>query len=91
MLEGGNSQLSSFFRRHALDSTASTFQSPQLTKENIQIMRYKTKAAEFYREQLQHHIQRIKERGPYKGRRRGNNNNGRALGTQTSNIETYST
>jgi hypothetical protein len=88
MLEGGNKQLSTFFERHGLDSASSSFQSPHLNRNNIQIMRYKTKAAEFYREQLLHHIQRINEKGVYKGRRR--NKNARTLGTQTSNIETYS-
>jgi hypothetical protein len=91
MLEGGNRQLQKFFQRHSLyldDSAApqQQFQSPHLTKDNVTTMRYKTKAALFYRQQLEHHVQDLKERGPYKGRRRQQT---RQLGSQTSNLETY--
>lgn len=84
MLEGGNRQLSTFFQRHALGRECSEFQSPQLTSENIASMRYKTKAALFYRQQLEHHIQHLISQGPYKGRRRTKR---RPLGTQASNLE----
>ena len=90
MMEGGNRQLHTFFQRHSLCLDSSTpqqqFQSPHLTKDNIITMRYKTKAALFYRQQLEHHVQDLKQRGPYKGRRR---QQGRPLGSQTSNVETY--
>ena len=90
MLEGGNRQLHTFFQRHSLCLDSSTpqqqFQSPHLTKDNIITMRYKTKAALFYRQQLEHHVQDLKQRGPYKGRRRQQR---RPIGSQTSNVETY--
>jgi alpha-amylase/alpha-mannosidase (GH57 family) len=54
MLEGGNEQLDSFFRRHAM--------SDMLGK------RYKTKAARFYREHLGKHVSTVKESGVYQGR-----------------------
>lgn len=84
MLEGGNRQLSSFFQRHALGRECSEFQSPHLTSENVSSMRYKTKAALFYRQQLDHHVHHLLSRGPYKGRRRTKR---RPLGTQTSALE----
>jgi Putative GTPase activating protein for Arf len=54
MLEGGNEQLDSFFRRHAM--------SDMLGK------RYKTKAARFYREHLGKHVSTVKDLGVYQGR-----------------------
>jgi hypothetical protein len=82
MLEGGNRQLSTFFQRHSLVEDAQ-FLSPQLNRDNIVGMRYKTKAALFYRQQLEHHCTNLIARGPYKGRRRKR----RPLGTQASNLE----
>jgi hypothetical protein len=70
MLEGGNQQLETFFERHSLLPTSKTFQSTQLNHTNISKMRYKTKAALFYRQQLGHHVQDLTSRGPYKGRKR---------------------
>lgn len=84
MMEGGNRQLSAFFQRHALGRECSEFQSPQLTSENVSSMRYKTKAALFYRQQLEHHVQHLLAQGPYKGRRRKKR---RQLGTQKSSME----
>lgn len=81
MLEGGNRQLESFFERHSLDMGASSFQSPQLNHSNVSKMRYKTKAALFYRQQLNQHVQDLISKGPYKGRRRKR----RLLGRQQSN------
>lgn len=83
MLEGGNRQLSTFFQRHRLAEDALEFQSPILNRDNIASMRYKTKAALFYRQQLDHHCTNLVSRGPYKGRRRRR----RPLGSQTSNLE----
>ena len=85
MMEGGNRQLSTFFQRHALGREDSEFQSPQLTAENVASMRYKTKAALFYRQQLDRHVQNLLKHGPYKGRRR--NTTRRPLGTQQSSID----
>lgn len=70
MLEGGNRQLETFFERHALLPTSEGFQSPQLSHDNISLMRYKTKAALFYRQKLEHHVQNLISRGPYQGRKR---------------------
>jgi len=84
MLEGGNRQLSAFFQRHALGRECVEFQSPQLNSQNVASMRYKTKAALFYRQQLHHHVQHLLQQGPYKGRRRTKQ---RPLGTQSSNLE----
>mmetsp|Transcript_349 Transcript_349/g.506 ORF Transcript_349/g.506 Transcript_349/m.506 type:complete len:192 (-) Transcript_349:445-1020(-) len=70
MLEGGNRQLETFFDRHSLLPTSEKFLVPQLSHDNISVMRYKTKAALFYRQHLDHHVVDIISRGPYKGRRR---------------------
>ena len=39
-----------------------------ITSENVLRLRYKTKAALFYRQQLQLHVTRVLEAGPYRGR-----------------------
>ena len=36
--------------------------------ENVTLMRYKTKAAMFYRQQLEKHVTKVVEAGPYRGR-----------------------
>lgn len=88
MLEGGNRQLSSFFQRHALGRECVEFQSPLLNSQNIACMRYKTKAALFYRQQLDHHVQHLLQQGPYKGRQRtAARTKRRPIGTQVSNLE----
>eukprot|EP00339_Tiarina_fusa_P016089 CAMPEP_0117014756 /NCGR_PEP_ID=MMETSP0472-20121206/11910_1 /TAXON_ID=693140 ORGANISM="Tiarina fusus, Strain LIS" /NCGR_SAMPLE_ID=MMETSP0472 /ASSEMBLY_ACC=CAM_ASM_000603 /LENGTH=222 /DNA_ID=CAMNT_0004718391 /DNA_START=71 /DNA_END=737 /DNA_ORIENTATION=- len=70
MLEGGNRQLQSFFQRHSLTTEAiAQFPSDTLTVDNIRSMRYKTKAALFYRKHLEHHVTNLIEQGNYKGRR----------------------
>ena len=61
MLEGGNEQLDNFFSRHAMD----------ITRENAKEMlgkRYKTKAAQFYRENLGIHVSQVQRSGIYQGR-----------------------
>jgi hypothetical protein len=75
MLEGGNGQLSKFYHRHQLDnSSASDSDSDTSTvdvrssNKDIISMRYKTKAALFYREQLCHHVSKVMEAGQYQGR-----------------------
>jgi Putative GTPase activating protein for Arf len=57
MLEGGNSQMKGFFERHDLGNA-----SPLLSK------RYHTKAAQFYKINLQKHVRRVTEHGEYQGR-----------------------
>lgn len=69
MLEGGNNQLKSFFTRHALcENTHEGKPGKMLTSENVTLMRYKTKAALFYRQQLDKHVGKILETWPYRGR-----------------------
>jgi hypothetical protein len=57
MLEGGNSQMKGFFERHDLGQA-----SPLVSK------RYHTKAALFYKINLQKHVRRVAELGEYQGR-----------------------
>lgn len=69
MLEGGNNQLQTFFTRHALcENTHQDKPGKTLTSENIKLMRYKTKAALFYRQQLEMHVGKVLKAGPYRGR-----------------------
>ena len=67
LLEGGNAQLSTFFERHAL-SQKSNLKSSVITKENVTRLRYKTKAAQFYRQQMEVHVTKVLDSGPYRGR-----------------------
>jgi len=82
MLEGGNAQVGGFFARNAL--TKPEFEKQELqqqqkqrpsrisiTADNVMSLRYKTKAALFYKNQLEAHVGRLLEdpsRRPYKGR-----------------------
>jgi hypothetical protein len=71
MLEGGNGQLSTFFSRHALSEDACQSDGNKrkvITKENVTRLRYKTKAAEFYRQQMELHVCSVLQSGPYRGR-----------------------
>jgi len=71
MLEGGNEQLQDFFMRHKLSEVyieESTSSSAKITKDNVRLMRYKTKAALFYRQQLNMHIRQVLDAGAYRGR-----------------------
>jgi len=52
MLEGGNRQLKGFFERHGL----------------VDELKYRTKAAMFYRDNLVGHVKRVAELGKYEGR-----------------------
>ncbi|CAB9503928.1 with coiled-coil, ANK repeat and PH domain-containing protein [Seminavis robusta] len=54
MLEGGNEQLTSFFDRHGMSG--------------MMDRRYQTKAALFYRSNLQKHVETVANAGEYKGR-----------------------
>lgn len=62
MLEGGNEQLSAFFRRHSLSPENGT------DAGSIVERRYRTKAAKFYREQLALHVDKVASQGRYQGR-----------------------
>jgi len=64
MLEGGNQQLDAFFERHALSTTCPTTN----RGENIVEIRYKTKAALFYRDNLAIHVNNVCSMGRYMGR-----------------------
>lgn len=71
MLEGGNGQIKDFFRRHKLgvdDNAIAENSRGLITKDNISLMRYKTKAALFYRQQLAMHVQQVMKAGVYQGR-----------------------
>eukprot|EP00522_Entomoneis_paludosa_P008077 CAMPEP_0172452442 /NCGR_PEP_ID=MMETSP1065-20121228/10103_1 /TAXON_ID=265537 /ORGANISM="Amphiprora paludosa, Strain CCMP125" /LENGTH=302 /DNA_ID=CAMNT_0013204497 /DNA_START=158 /DNA_END=1066 /DNA_ORIENTATION=+ len=113
MLEGGNAQLSDFFARHALcassfgghrlepaEQSATPHASRKaLNKSNVTRLRYKTKAALFYRHQMALHIDRLLQ-APYRGRelrrttatsnpptRRNGTNNNRRLDHCHSTLE----
>jgi Putative GTPase activating protein for Arf len=78
MLEGGNAQLLGFFSRHALtenavidsrkDSATKSSSASLITSENVRRLRYKTKAALFYRNQMEMHVANVLHAGPYRGR-----------------------
>lgn len=68
MLEGGNAQLQEFFERHSLCADSDLEKNNLLTRENVITMRYKTKAALFYRKQLRIHVANVLKSGVYKGR-----------------------
>lgn len=72
MLEGGNSQLAAFFDRHALTEQAArqrnTAAASVINEENVRRLRYKTKAALFYRIHMKKHVDHILAVGPYRGR-----------------------
>lgn len=66
LLEGGNAQLANFFARHQLTVRTAT----RWTPATVPRLRYKTKAAVFYRQQMELHVQRLLDAGPYRGRER---------------------
>jgi hypothetical protein len=68
MLEGGNTQLGTFFSRHNLSVESCPERTQGITKENVMKQRYKTKAAAFYRNQLVLHAAKVLGAGPYQGR-----------------------
>lgn len=68
MLEGGNNQLHDFFERHNLCANSDLAANTSVTSENVTTMRYKTKAALFYRKQMQIHVARVLKSGVYRGR-----------------------
>lgn len=57
MLEGGNEQLKRFFERHEMGNDS-----------KMAPVRYKTKAALFYRANLQKHVESVAAAGVYRGR-----------------------
>lgn len=61
MLEGGNDQLHHFFARHSM-STDSQDGAEILKK------RYRTKAAKFYRDGIQKHVETVAGNEIYRGR-----------------------
>ena len=103
MLEGGNAQLSQFFQRHHLDkatcrcneSGGIMLQSKALTPQNVTLMRYKTKAALFYRQQLERHVGQLALQGQYQvgrqSKRSGNTGDRKPPGRSKSQPEALST
>lgn len=65
MLEGGNRQLEQFFQRHCLTEETCT---EGKIAQNVRVLRYKTKAALFYRRHMERHVQSLLSAGPYRGR-----------------------
>jgi hypothetical protein len=87
MLEGGNAQLKEFFVRHKLCQQTIFNRNGALTEENVNLLRYKTKAALFYRQQLSLHVTKVQQAGEYQGRevsRRRDNH--RALHERNSTV-----
>jgi hypothetical protein len=62
MLEGGNSQLHAFFARHCLVDDG-------MEKRKMLEIRYRTKAASFYRNGIRNHVQSVIRMGEYRGRK----------------------
>ena len=91
LLEGGNAQLRDFYNRHKLCTEAKSnsenggTQKGPITKENVTIMRYKTKAAQFYRQELTLHVEKVLNSGEYKGREVSRRLRHRKLETRNSN------
>jgi hypothetical protein len=89
MLEGGNSQLYGFFSRHALSVEGCPDGNGKriITKENVTRLRYKTKAAEFYRQQMVQHVSKVLEHGRYRGRAQSRRLRHHPLDKRNSTIE----
>lgn len=87
MLEGGNEQLYGFFSRHALSVEACPAQGKRVNKENVTRLRYKTKAAEFYRQQMNLHVATVLKNGPYRGREMSRRLRHHPLDTRNSTVE----
>ena len=101
MLEGGNEQLTRFFERHSLSPSSNgadvLWGAPNDADGGMVGRRYRTKAAQFYREQLALHVGRVADRGRYmgreesrKGRRRRPPSSGERKSEKTSGGETPS-
>lgn len=63
MLEGGNEQLQNFYVRHDMGPPAGDDKNKKIFQQ-----RYHTKAAKFYRRNMESHVNNIKQIGQYKGR-----------------------
>jgi len=57
MLEGGNEQLQKFYTRHDMGEKSKVFD-----------QRYQTKAARFYRKNMERHVAEIEKNGEWRGR-----------------------
>lgn len=87
MLEGGNSQIASFFDRHGLtEKECRSSTGSMITRDNVSRLRYKTKAALFYRKQMEIHVANILAAGPYSGREISRRLNP-TLGQRNSDVE----
>jgi hypothetical protein len=65
MLEGGNQQLDGFFERHSLSSLTGGSKAAAVNLDK----RYRTKAAKFYRDGIQKHVDTVADTGLYRGRK----------------------
>jgi hypothetical protein len=68
VLEGGNEQLQQFFQRHQMGNSHNHHHSTHHSSQPAIRDRYQTKAALFYRAQLEVHVEKIAKNGQYKGR-----------------------
>jgi hypothetical protein len=64
LLEGGNEQWKTFLQRHKLDCNTRKINGLPPGQKGV----YETKAALFYRENLQRHVRKVLSAGAYKGR-----------------------
>lgn len=67
MLEGGNKQLSDFFKRHSLIPSRSSVSCDKAYRQQYDRV-YRTNAASFYKKNLSKHVDNIRESGDYRGR-----------------------
>ena len=70
LLEGGNTQLRTFFHRHQLlnNSSTETTSCRNQQQQYLYNQRYQTKAALFYKVNLKQHVSNVIQNGAYRGR-----------------------
>lgn len=76
MLEGGNDQLTTFYDRHGMGVREDS------NSKDMMDRRYETKAALFYRSNLQKHVETVASSGEYKGREAARRGKSQVLSTQ---------
>lgn len=59
----------------------------KITRDNVTRLRYKTKAALFYRRQMEQHVAKILANGPYRGREISRRNHHHSLETRNSTVD----
>jgi hypothetical protein len=65
---GGSDEEDAGVSTAAAKSSATLSSSSKFTRQNVTRLRYKTKAALFYRQQMSLHVRRVLQAGPYRGR-----------------------